>query len=83
MTCRGNVVGSMEALSVGRVYLIDGLHPSIAGSSLAAAVMYAKLYAKSPVGLPAALRLHSGATVSVEKDLAALLQAAAAEVTGT
>ena len=45
--------------------------------------MYAKLYAKSPVGLPAALRLHSGATVSVEKDLAAPLQAAAAEVTGT
>lgn len=65
------------------LYSPDGLHPSIAGSYLAAAVMYAKLYAKSPVGLPAALRLHSGATVSVSKDLAALLQAAAAEVTGT
>lgn len=65
------------------LYSSDGLHPSIAGSYLAAAVMYAKLYGKSPVGLPAALRLHSGATVSVEKNLAALLQASAAEVTGT
>jgi hypothetical protein len=65
------------------LYSPDGLHPSIAGSYLAAAVMYAKLYAKSPVGLPASLRTHSGATVSVSKDLAALLQAAAAEVTGT
>lgn len=65
------------------LYSADGLHPSIEGSYLAAAVMYAKLYGKSPVGLPARLRLHSGATVSVEKSLAALLQAAAAEVTGT
>lgn len=65
------------------LYSADGLHPSIEGSYLAAAVMYAKLYEKSPVGLPARLRLRSGATVSVEKGLAALLQAAAAEVTGT
>jgi hypothetical protein len=65
------------------LYSPDGLHPSIAGSYLAAAVMYAKLYAKSPVGLPAAVRTHSGATVSVSKELAALLRAAAAEVTGT
>ncbi len=64
------------------LYSADGLHPSIAGSYLAAAVMYAKLYRKSPAGLPAGLRLHSGATVSVEKGLAALLQAAAAKVTG-
>ncbi|HZK78809.1 MAG TPA: hypothetical protein VFC35_07865 [Gemmatimonadaceae bacterium] len=46
-------------------------------------MIYAKLYNKSPVGLPATLRLSSGATVSVTKDLAAILQAAAAEVTGT
>jgi hypothetical protein len=65
------------------LYSPDGLHPSIAGSYLAAAVMYAKLYGKSPVGLPAGLRLHSGATVSIDRNLAALLQAAAAEVTGT
>lgn len=45
--------------------------------------MYAKLYEKSPVGLPAALRLHSGVTVAVSNDLAAILQAGAAEVTGT
>lgn len=65
------------------LYSPDGLHPSIAGSYLAATVMYAKLYGKSPVGLPATLRLHSGATVIVDKELAKLLQAAAAEVTGT
>jgi hypothetical protein len=66
-----------------QLYSPDGLHPTIAGSYLAAAVIYAKLYDKSPVGLPATLRLSSGATVSVTKDLAAILQAAAAEVTGT
>jgi hypothetical protein len=65
------------------LYSLDGLHPSVAGSYLAAAVMYAKLYGKSPVGLPATLRTHSGATVVVDKELSKLLQSAAAEVTGT
>ena len=35
------------------LYAFDGLHPSGEGSYLAALVMYATLYAKSPIGLPA------------------------------
>jgi hypothetical protein len=65
------------------LYAPDGLHPTIQATYLAAAVIYAKLYGKSPVGLPASLRLSSGATVSIPPAVAAILQAGAAEVTGT
>lgn len=66
-----------------QLYSPDGLHPTIEGSYLAAAVFYAKLYGKSPAGLPLTLRFKSGAVVSIPKDLATILQASAAEVTGT
>ena len=66
-----------------QLYSADGLHPSVAATYLAAAVMYAKLYGRSPVGLPASLHLSTGANVSIPKALAAILQSAAAEVTGT
>ncbi len=65
------------------LYAPDGLHPSVTATYLAAAVIYAKLYGKSPVGLPATVRLSSGAVVSIPRSLAATLQASAAEVTGT
>jgi hypothetical protein len=59
----------------------DDLHPSAAGAYLSALVIYSRLLGKSPVGLPATLRLHSGAPISIDATLAATLQAAAAEVT--
>jgi hypothetical protein len=42
-------------------------------------VIYAGLTGSSPVGLPARLRLRSGATIDVDAGLAATLQAAAEE----
>jgi len=62
------------------LYSPDGLHPSAAGSYLAALVMYGVLYDRSPVGLPARVRLASGAQLDVTPEVAAVLQAAAAEV---
>jgi len=60
----------------------DGLHASTAGSYLSALTIYAVLVHKTPVGLPASLTLNSGARISVDASTAALLQAAAASVTG-
>ena len=62
------------------LYSPDGLHPSIAGSYLAALVMYGVLYNRSPVGLPPRVRLASGAELGVSTALAARLQEAAAAV---
>lgn len=61
----------------------DGLHASIDGAYLSALVIYSRLLGKTPVGLPSKLQLRSGEVVAVEPERAALLQAAAAEVTGT
>ena len=63
------------------LYAFDGLHPSAEGSYLAALVMYATLYDKSPIGLPPALRLRNGTGFSVPAAAASVLQAAADEVT--
>ena len=62
------------------LYSPDGLHPSMAGSYLAALVMYGVLFDRSPVGLPARVRLASGTEVGVSAAVAAVLQEAAAEV---
>ena len=59
----------------------DGLHASVAGSYLAALVMYARIFDRTPVGLPPSVRTHSGVVVRVEPALARLLQDAAASVT--
>ena len=59
----------------------DGLHASVAGSYLAALVMYARIFDRTPVGLPATVRTHDGATVRVDPALARTLQDAAAAVT--
>ena len=62
------------------LYSADGLHPSVAGSYLAALVMYGVLFDRSPVGLPPRVRLASGAQLGVTPGTAAVLQEAAAEV---
>ncbi|MEX2179318.1 MAG: hypothetical protein WD801_11440 [Gemmatimonadaceae bacterium] len=60
----------------------DGLHPSVEGAYLSALVIYARLLEKTPRGLPRALKLSHGPVISVSAARAALLQDAAAEVTG-
>jgi hypothetical protein len=59
----------------------DGLHASPAGAYLSALVIYSRLLGKTPIGLPASLRLRSGVMISIPSQVAAVLQAAAAEVT--
>jgi hypothetical protein len=62
------------------LYSSDGLHPSVAGSYLAALVMVQQLYDRAPAGLPArlTLRLAGSPGLQVEPGLAAILQQAAA-----
>ncbi|HEX6049762.1 MAG TPA: hypothetical protein VFZ21_10865 [Gemmatimonadaceae bacterium] len=59
----------------------DGLHASPAGSYLAALVMYARIFQRSPVGLPARLRTRSGMPLALDASVARTLQEAAASVT--
>jgi hypothetical protein len=60
------------------LYAGDGLHASMAGSYLAALVIFTKLTGKSPVGSPAQLTLASGARLTLAAALASMLQDAAA-----
>lgn len=60
----------------------DGLHASPAGAYLSALVLYARLLEKTPRGLPHAVRMRHGPTIVLTPAQAALLQDAAAEVTG-
>ena len=64
------------------LYAADGLHPTVAGSYLAALVIYAKLLDQSPVGLPARLRLRSGTIVTIDPPTASMLQEVAASAAG-
>ena len=59
----------------------DGLHASVAGSYLAALVMYARIFDREPVGLPSAVRTRAGVTMRVDPSVARILQDAAASVT--
>ena len=63
------------------LYSGDRFHPSVAGSYLAALVIYEKLFERSSIGLPANLRPRSRAIdrIDLSKEQADLLQAAAAE----
>jgi hypothetical protein len=61
---------------------INGLHPTVTGSYLAALVMYAKTLNRSPVGLPARLRLRSGAVIAIDPQTAVVLHQVAATVAG-
>jgi hypothetical protein len=65
------------------LYSSDGLHPTVAGSYVAGAVIYAQLYRRFPIGLPARLPLRSGITVEVPAEDARLWQEAAAEAIET
>lgn len=60
----------------------DGLHPSVEGAYLSALIIYATLLEQTPRGLPHRLRLRHGPVLGVSAEHAALLQDAAAEVTG-
>jgi len=61
----------------------DGLHANVNGSYLAALVMYAQIYSRSPVGLPARLRTRSGGLLVVDARIAAVLQEAARSVSSS
>ncbi len=63
------------------LYSEDRFHPSALGSYLAALVIYEKLFHRSPVGLPARLKIHSKFLdkLEVTQEQANLLQAAAVE----
>ena len=60
----------------------DGLHPSAEGAYLAALVIYARLLDETPLGLPARLRLRSGALLALPEPVAARLQEAAGAALG-
>ncbi len=62
-----------------KLYSSDGLHPTPAGSYLAALVVYGRLTGESAVGLPASLNLVGGARLVIPSAEATLLQQAAAE----
>lgn len=64
------------------LYGSDGFHPTLTGTYLAAVVMYAKIFNRSPVGLPSRLRLRSGAVVAIDQQAARLLQEVAAAGAG-
>jgi hypothetical protein len=61
------------------LYDADGLHPTVTGSYLSALVIYSVITGKSPVGLPARLRLRSGTTIAIDPATAIMLQQSAAE----
>ena len=65
-----------------KLYSADGIHPTPAGSYLAAAVIYARLFDKSPAGLPSRLTLPSGAILELPASDAAALQSAASQAIG-
>lgn len=57
----------------------DDIHPTPAGSYLAALVIYARLYEQSPVGLPATLTLAPGAAIRLSDAQAKMFQEAAGQ----
>jgi hypothetical protein len=59
------------------LYLADGLHPTVAGTYLAALVFVGELYGISPVGLPSSFHLESGKLIDVPPDQVRALQEAA------
>jgi hypothetical protein len=64
------------------LYSPDGLHPTAAGTYLAALTFFDLLYGESPVGLPSKLTLPSGERVEIPEAQARVLQVAAAEAKG-
>jgi hypothetical protein len=64
------------------LYGADGFHPTLTGTYLAAVVMYATIFNRSPVGLPSRLHLRSGAVIAIDEQTARLLQEVAAAGAG-
>ncbi len=62
-----------------KLYSPDGLHPTVAGSFLAALVIYEQLYGQSFKGTLTELKLRSGAKLEIPAEQFRLLQEAAAE----
>lgn len=62
-----------------KLYSSDGLHPTAAGSYLAAAVIFERLFGQSPIGLPVRVSLASGGSIELPQEDARRLQEAAAE----
>jgi len=60
-----------------QLYDPDGLHPSVTGSYLSALVIYSTITGRSPVGLPASLRVRKSWQFAVDPAVAKLLQDAA------
>ncbi len=60
------------------LYSADGLHPTPAGSYVAALTFYGLFYGRSPVGLPSKLPLARGEALSVPADSARTMQEGAA-----
>lgn len=56
----------------------DNLHANVEGAYLSALVVVARLLGKSPRGMPATIRLHSGVVLALDPAIAATLQDAAA-----
>ena len=63
-----------------KLYAADGLHPSLAGSYLAALVIAQALTSRSALGMPDSLRLTSGARLALPHGTALVLRNAAANV---
>jgi hypothetical protein len=55
----------------------DGLHANLTGSYLAALVIYSRIFARTPVGLPGSFKLRNGGSVSMPETLAKFLQESA------
>lgn len=62
-----------------QLYSPDGLHPTARGSYVGALVIASMLLDRSPVGMPAVLKLRNGKTLNIPAADALLLQQAAVE----
>lgn len=58
----------------------DDIHANEAGSYLAALVLYARIFNKSPIGLPRALQTRAGTGITLSSDMALALQQVAADI---
>jgi hypothetical protein len=61
------------------LYATDGLHPTVRASYLGGLVITSMLLDKSPVGMPAQIKLRNGALISIPSAEATLLQQSAEE----
>ena len=70
------LIASEQAPDV-KIYQIDGIHPTVEGSYLAAAVIYARLTGRRATGLPGTVTPRFGLRITLHPDVALALQRAA------